>query len=58
MDIYNSTYHFSKLVQKFGSPPVSETKQSTAVGRRYLTDGEHSGETDYTNMTYSQSRID
>ena len=39
-------------------PPVSDPKQSTAVCWRYLTDVEHSGKTDYTNMTYSLSRID
>ena len=41
-----------------GTPPVSEPKQSTVVGRLYLDDGEHSGKTDHTVVTYSLNRID
>ena len=33
-------------------------KHSTVVGRRYLTDGEHSGETDPTYVIYSLTRVD
>ena len=78
MDIYNSTYDFSKLVQKSikeitktlncirwqrgptgqRGPPVSEPKQSTAVDRLYLADGENSSETNHTYMIYSLSRTD
>ena len=77
LDIYNSTYDFSNLVQKSvkeitetlncshwhqgptgqRGPPVSKLKQSMAVGRRYLANGEHSGETNYTIVIYTPTRI-
>ena len=39
-------------------PPVTKPKQSTVVDRRYLTDGEISGETNPTYVTYSLSHVD
>ena len=77
MDIYNSTYDFSNVVQKSvkeltktltssrwqrgptsqRGPPISDPKQSTVVGRRYLAEGEHSGETNHTIVIYTPTRI-